>query len=451
MGSFEFATATRIIFGEGVFREAAPIASTMGKRALVVHGFTGQACGQLEKHLAEVGIESFLFEVAGEPTVETVERCVHLVKEKTCDLVISLGGGSTIDTGKAVSVLVTNPGDALAYLEVIGHGQALTIPALPFIAIPTTAGTGAEVTRNAVLGSPEHSVKVSLRSPLMLAKVALVDPELTYSLPANVTAYTGLDALTQLIEPFVSVSANPLTDALCRDGICRASRSLRNAYLNRKDIVARRDMSLASLFGGLALANARLGAVHGFAGPLGGLFPIPHGLICARLLPIVMGVNIQAIQERQTDALALQRYTEIAQLVTGSSHASALVGVKWVEDLCNDLKITPLADYSVSRDDIPALVEMAAKSSSMKGNPIPLTSSEMFEILEQGDWSVNKSRFNYDKFNLRISQKFCTSFCHYNIFLNTNITIIGDEKPWFHRVHMPWFKEKSGGIPVPFP
>jgi alcohol dehydrogenase class IV len=297
--------------------------------------------------------------------------------------VISLGGGSAIDTGKAVSVLVTNPGKVLDYLEVIGRGQALTKPALPLIAIPTTAGTGAEVTRNAVLGSLEHGVKVSLRSSLMLPKAALVDPELTYPLPPNVTAFTGLDAFTQLVEPFVSVAANPLTDALCREGISRASHSLRNAFFKGDDVLAHRDMSLASLFGGLALANAKLGAVHGFAGPLGGLFPVPHGMICARLLSIVMDVNIHALQQRQPDAPATDRYTEIARLVTGHSHATALDGVKWVEDLCGDLKITCLADYGVTIDAIPALVEMSARSSSMKGNPIQLTSLEMSEILER--------------------------------------------------------------------
>lgn len=359
------------------------IARTMGERALIVYGWKGQAYEQLEKNLAAQEIDSILFEVVSEPTVGLVEQCVHLVKEKACDLVISLGGGSTIDTGKAVSALVTNPGDVHAYLEVIGGGQAITKPALPFLAIPTTAGTGAEVTRNAVLGSPEHGVKVSLRSPLMLPKVALVDPELTYSLPASITAYTGLDALTQLIEPFVSISSNPLTDALCREGIDRASRSLRKAYLDRGDKLARRELSLASLFGGLALANAKLGAVHGFAGPLGGLFPVPHGAICARLLPIVMEMNIDALQKRLPDSIALLRYYEIARLVTGKANATAMDGVKWVEELCADLKIACLAAYGVSRESLPVVAEMAAKSSSMKGNPIALTMSEMLEVLDR--------------------------------------------------------------------
>lgn len=383
MASFEFSTATRILFGEGVFQEAAPIARTLGKRSLVVFGWKGYASEQLATSLAKREVESIFFEVNSEPTVEMVEQCVRLVKEEACDLVIGLGGGSAIDTGKAVSVLVNNQGEPTDYLEVIGGGRVISNPGLPFIAIPTTAGTGAEVTRNAVLGSPKHGVKVSLRSHFMLPKVALIDPELTYALPPDVTTYTGLDALTQLIEPYVSVSANPLTDVLCWEGIDRVRRSLQKAYLDGENNLARCDMSLASLFGGLALANAKLGAVHGFAGPLGGLFPAPHGAICARLLPFVMEMNIIALQRRLPESPALSRYSAIARLLTGNPHATAIDGVKWVETLCSDLKVPPLAVYQISREALPAVVEMAAKSSSMKGNPITLTKSEMMEVLGQ--------------------------------------------------------------------
>lgn len=211
-------------------------------------------------------------------------------------MVIGLGGGSVLDAGKAIAALVTNLGNVFDYLEVIGKGQPLVNAPLPFIAIPTTAGTGTEVTRNAVLGSPAHGVKVSLRSPMMLPSLAIVDPELTYGLPPEITASSGLDALTQLIEPFVSVKANPMTDAICREGIRHAAKSLRTVYHNGADASAREGMSLASLFGGLALANAALGAVHGFAGPLGGMLNAPHGAICAKLLPLVMEVNIKVLR-----------------------------------------------------------------------------------------------------------------------------------------------------------
>jgi alcohol dehydrogenase class IV len=235
--------------------------------------------------------------------------------------VIGLGGGSVLDAAKAIAALMTNGGHPLDYLEVVGRGQALRVPAAAMIAIPTTAGTGTEVTRNAVLGSPEHHVKVSLRSPLMLPRLALVDPELTYDLPPALTASTGLDALTQLLEPFVSHQGNPMTDALCREGLRRAAQALPRVFANGQDRAAREDMALASLFGGLALANAKLGAVHGLAAPIGGMFPAPHGAVCAALLPHVMAINVRALRDRQPDAEALRRYDQAAQLLTGNAAA----------------------------------------------------------------------------------------------------------------------------------
>jgi alcohol dehydrogenase class IV len=251
------------------------------------------------------------------------------------------------------------------------------------MAIPTTAGTGAEVTRNAVLASPEHAVKVSLRSPTLLPRVALIDPELTYSMPPATSASTGLDALTQLIEPFVSSRANPMTDGLCREGMVRAARSLRRACEQGTDVIAREDMALASLFGGLALANAGLGAAHGFAAPVGGAFDAPHGAVCAALSPHVMRVNMRALRERRPDGFSLHRYGEIAQLLTGDDAAEAADGAKWVEELCTDLRVPTLAHYGIGRDDFPLLVQRAAAASSMKANPVALTPAEMGEILER--------------------------------------------------------------------
>ena len=223
---FEFATATRIVFGPGTLNEVGKLAAEMGRRALVVTGRTPARAVPLLERLAAQGLETVTYPVSGEPTVEVVRAGVALAREAGCDLVVGFGGGSVLDAAKAISILLTSGGDPLDYLEVIGRGQPLTRPALPCIAIPTTAGTGAEVTRNAVLASPEHQVKVSLRSPLMLPRLALVDPELTLTLPPAVTASTGLDALTQVIEPYVSNRPNPLVDAACREGLRRAARSL---------------------------------------------------------------------------------------------------------------------------------------------------------------------------------------------------------------------------------
>ena len=383
MIQFEFATAARIIFGTGSLGHLESLMAGMGRRALVVLGGSGQRAEPVIQHLVFKSIAYTTFNVLGEPTTATAREGTALARREGCDFVIGIGGGSVIDAGKAIAALLTNGGDPLDYLEVIGRGQPLTKAAAPYIAIPTTAGTGAEVTRNAVLGSPEHLVKVSLRSPLMLPAVALIDPELTLTLPPPITASTGLDALTQVIEPYVSPQATPLTDGFCLDGMHRAARSLRTAYRNGDDLDAREDMALASLEGGLALANAKLGAVHGFAGVFGGMFDSPHGAVCAALLPPVMEVNLRALLERQPDSEALYRYEEIAQILTGDPDATALDGVVWVEKLVEDLLIPGLGSYGLTKADFPALIQKAGRSSSMKGNPIKLTDEELAEILEK--------------------------------------------------------------------
>ena len=284
---FEFATATRIVFGEGTAATLPELVRSFGARPLVVSGAsTGRVAWLVSALSAEV------FAVPGEPTVNLVREGARRVQESACDVIVSLGGGSAIDAGKAIAAIAANGGEPLDFLEVVGKGRAMVVPPLPFIAVPSTAGTGSEVTRNAVLGSTEHGVKASLRSPLMLPRVALVDPELSYGLPREITAATGLDALTQLIEPYVSARGNPLVDAICVEGIRRIAGALRRVYHDGADREARRDMSLASLLGGLALANAGLGVVHGFAAPLGGSWKAPHGSLCAALLPHGMAANV---------------------------------------------------------------------------------------------------------------------------------------------------------------
>lgn len=378
---FEFATATRILFGPGTVREVAPLAAGLGHRAFFVTGRSAERAAPLLALLKAQAVETTLFSVVGEPTVESVLDATQRARGAGCNVIIAMGGGSVVDTGKAVAALLTNEGEPLDYLEVIGRGKPLTRPSAPFIAIPTTAGTGSEVTRNAVLGSTEHHMKVSLRSPFMIPLLAVVDPELTCSLPPEVTAMTGLDALTQVVEPYVSGAANPITDAICREGITRAARSLRKAYQNGIDAAAREDMALASLMGGLALANAKLGAVHGLASPLGGLIPAPHGAICARLLPLVMEANVRGLKARSPDSPAMGRYVEVAGLLTGKAGADAMDCVEWMKELCVDLSIPPLSRFGLREGDIEIVVRQAQQASSMKGNPLPLTDQELGVIL----------------------------------------------------------------------
>ena len=380
---FEFATAGRIIFGEGSFEKIGGIAADLGKVALVASGLPPASTERLTKLLSDHRVTFIMFNVDSEPTVDLVRRGCELAREAGCDLVIGFGGGSAIDTGKAIAVLLTNQGDVQEYLEVIGGGKALKEKPVPVIAIPTTAGTGAEVTRNAVLESPEHQVKVSLRSQMMYPRIALVDPELTYSLPPEITAHTGLDALTQLIEPYVSVDANPITDSLCREGLSRISWSLLRAYIQGDDEIARKNMSLASLFGGLALANAKLGAVHGFAGPIGGRYHAPHGAVCARLLPAVVITNIRALDERNPESPALNRYLEIFRILTGRPGATFEQGINWIDELCEMLHVPALSRFGMIRDDFPDIIQKASEASSMKGNPIKLTVKELNNILSR--------------------------------------------------------------------
>jgi alcohol dehydrogenase class IV len=380
---FEFATATQIIFGPGTMREVAGEAAGIGKRAFVITGQSPERARSLLEQLNKHAIEYVTFSVPTEPTTTIVIEAVEQAREAKSDLVIGIGGGSTIDTGKVIAAMLTNSGNLLDYLEVVGQGKPLTTSPAPYIAIPTTAGTGAEVTRNAVIAVPEKQVKVSMRSPLMLPRLAVVDPELTHSMPPSTTASTGLDALTQLIEAYVSNKANPMTDGICREGLKRAGRSLRQAYENGSDSSAREDMALASLFSGLALANAKLGAVHGFAGPLGGMISAPHGVICARLLPFVCETNVQALNSREPSSPALARYDEVARILTGETTAQAADGVEWIQNLCKALTVPPLVQFGLKEQDFPTVVAKAQKSSSMKGNPIPLTDDELMEILEK--------------------------------------------------------------------
>jgi alcohol dehydrogenase class IV len=318
-----------------------------------------------------------VFPVAAEPTVETARAAVTAARQHGADVVAAIGGGSVIDTGKAVAMLLANGGDPLDYLEVAGAGQAITGPAAPCVAVPTTAGTGAEVTANAVLAVPSHQVKASLRSPFMLPRVALVDPLLTVSCPPAVTAASGLDALTQCLEPFVSVQATPLTDGLAREGLRRAGTGLRAAYADGEDLAARSDMAMCSLLGGIALANAKLGAVHGLAGVIGGTADVPHGLACAALLAPVIEANVRAARASPSGAGVLDRYAEAARLLTGQADASIEHGLAWIAETLTLLHVPGLAAFGLGPQQAGEIAAKALTSSSMQGNPVALSQGDL--------------------------------------------------------------------------
>ncbi len=375
---FEFATAGRIMVGAGQATELPAVLAGLGSRVLVCTGANPARHAGL---LAGLGLPALMFQVAAEPTVELARTAAQAAREHGADVVAAIGGGSVIDAGKAVAMLLGNGGDPLDYLEVVGSGREITQPSVPCVAVPTTAGTGAEVTANAVLAVPAHRVKVSLRSRLMIPRVALVDPLLTLSCPPPVTAASGLDALTQCLEPFVSVKASPLTDGLAREGLRRAGTGLRAAYANGDDLRARADMAVCSLSGGIALANAKLGAVHGLAGVIGGTADVPHGVACAALLAPVIEANVRALRSGQATADILARYAESAQLLTGDPAASIEDGLAWIRETLTLLAVPGLAAFGLGRGQAEAVAAKAMTSSSMQGNPVALSHDDLEAIL----------------------------------------------------------------------
>jgi alcohol dehydrogenase class IV len=381
-GTFEFTTAGRIMVGPGRAAELPGVLAGLGSRVLVCTGADPERHARL---LAGLGLPAVVFPVPGEPTVELARAAVAAAREHGADAVAAIGGGSVIDTGKAVAMLLGNGGDPLDYLEVVGSGRPITRPAAPCVAMPTTAGTGAEVTANAVLAVPQHRLKASLRSALMIPRVALVDPLLTLSCPPAVTAASGLDALTQCLEPFVSVRATPLTDGLAREGLRRAGAGLRAAYADGADLDARADMALCSLLGGMALANAKLGAVHGLAGVIGGTADVPHGMACAAVLVPVIEANVRALRSGpgQADHDPLGRYAEAARLLTGHPAASVEDGLAWIRVTLTLLNVPGLAAFGLGPQDADDIAAKALTSSSMQGNPVPLSHEDLKAIVLQ--------------------------------------------------------------------
>jgi alcohol dehydrogenase class IV len=378
---FEFVTAGRIVAGAGRAAELPGVLAGLGSRVLVC---TGADPARHAGLLAGLEMPAAVFAVAAEPTVETARAGVAAAREHGADVVAAIGGGSVIDTGKAVAMLLGNGGDPLDYLEVVGSGRAITRPAVPCVAVPTTAGTGAEVTANAVLAVPGHGLKASLRSPLMIPRVALVDPRLTVPCPAPVTAASGLDALTQCLEPFVSVRATPLTDALAREGLLRAAAGLHAAYADGSDLAARENMAMCALLGGMALANAKLGAVHGLAGVIGGTADVPHGFACAALLAPVIEANVRALRSRPSGHRpALDRYAEAARLLTGDPGASIDDGLAWIRQTLALLAVPGLAAFGLGPGHAGDIAAKAATSSSMQGNPVTLSHDELEEVVRQ--------------------------------------------------------------------
>ena len=382
---FDFFSTPRILFGRGAITRLGDVVRPLGGKALVV--FNGGAQPRVVELLTAAGVSQVSLRQRGEPTTQDVAQGVALAQRDHCDLVIGVGGGSAIDAAKAIAGVLANGGGVLDYMEVIGAGRPILKPALPWVAVPTTAGTGAEVTRNAVIGEPSKKFKASLRSELLLPRVALVDPELGVGVPPAVTASSGMDALCQLIESFTSTNAQPMTDALAREGIERAARSLAQVYRNGTDLDAREDMALAALLSGITLTNAGLGAVHGFAAPLGANFPVPHGTACAALLPHVMAANVAAVRALSPDHPILGRFATVGRLLAGgeigSDAAAVDTGIERVSELARELTIPRLSHYGLKERHVPDMVALAKRASSMRYNPVVLPDEILADVLRR--------------------------------------------------------------------
>jgi alcohol dehydrogenase class IV len=381
MVRFDLTLPGEIRFGAGRVSEVPGALADLGaNRVMVITGRTTSRADGIRAALNAADMSSMVFGVATEPSIERVRAAVDLALETGCDAVLGFGGGSALDVAKAVAVLARSGTDPMDHLEVIGAGRPIERPGLPCVAVPTTAGTGSEVTRNSVLSG--GGVKASLRSPLMLPKLAVVDPDLLVGVPRPTIAASGMDALSQLIEPLLSQRAHPFTDALAREGIRRSARSLRRAYQEgMEDPGVREDLAIASLFSGMCLANSGLGAVHGLAAAAGARLSAPHGAVCAAVLTAATDVNLRALRERTPNHFALQRIAEVASLLTGRPEASPEDAIAWLAELTAAMSIPGLASYGLNQDAIATVVTTAQRASSMRGNPIELSDQEVTEIV----------------------------------------------------------------------
>jgi alcohol dehydrogenase class IV len=386
--TFAFRTAPEILFGAGKSDEAPEVVARLGKRCLLVTGRQSlERSGKLsviQERFERLGITSRRFSVEGEPEVRVIDEGARLAREGRFDVVVAVGGGSVIDTAKAMAALATNDGPAMDYVEAVGAGRGIERVPLPVVAVPTTAGTGSEVTKNSVVRVPELKVKRSIRSDLIVPRVAVVDPALIATAPRAVAASSGLDTLTHLVEAYLSKGAQPMTDVLVVPGMRMAFRALTQLAESRADASTWEAMALSALWGGIALANAGLGAVHGLVAPLGGRCAVPHGAGCGCLLPATFRTNVAALRARAPDSRALARAVEVADLVLPESATdrSPERAADAFDSLREKLGVPPLGAYGVTEADLADIIA-ESRAGSMRNNPIDLTDAELDGILRQ--------------------------------------------------------------------
>jgi len=372
---FAFLTAQKIVFKREAILELENYIKDIGTNFLIVVDpffVNSPTMAKVREQMEKMGKKYIVYgEVAGEPTVEQTDEVAELAIKNGCDAVMSIGGGSNIDVGKATAALITNGTPSIDYMEYVGKGKKVTKVPVPFIAVPTTSGTGSEVTKNAVLGSKVHNFKRSMRSDMMIANLSIIDPSLVAGCPKNVTAQSGIDAMTHLIESYTTWRATPISDGLSLKGTELAGRYLRRAYDDGSDMEAREGMAAAALLGGMAFANSGLGAAHGIGMAVGIQYHVPHGEACGILLPHIMELNAPKVTERMA---------RIGEALTGKRYASdqeaANAAVKFIYELNKHLGIKPdFRHLNIPDEEIPGLAK-ASFGTSMSSNPVQLTQEE---------------------------------------------------------------------------
>jgi len=390
MGPFTFGRLPRIEFGAGCIRLLPGIAARFGRRLLLLtggHSFTATPqWAELRQALAENYCGGEIVRIQGEPSPEEVDQIVRLSREGRFNAVIGIGGGSVLDAAKAVAGLLKPGNSVMDHLEGVGPELPYRGPATPFIAVPTTAGTGSEATRNAVLSRQGHEgFKKSFRNDRLVAEDALIDPDLLASCPPALIAANGMDALTQLLEAYVSTRANPITDALALEGLRAVREGLFAWYEGGEgSAYGRERMALAALLSGICLAQTGLGAVHGLAQPLGTFFPIPHGVVCGTLVAVATRVNLEVMQEREPANPALAKYARVGRLLGAIPQASDEEArfnlVALLEDWTRLMKLPSLTALGVLEADLPRIVAQA-RGSSMQTNPVTLSDAEIERVV----------------------------------------------------------------------
>lgn len=388
--NFNVAPLPQIRFGGGRLAELPDVTRAWGCRVLLITGARAFRATPAWQTLTEALADCHLHDmvVDGEPSPQLVDAAVARFRDANIDVVVGIGGGSVLDAAKAIAGLLPFGNSVLDHLEGVGRGLPYTGPALPFIAVPTTAGTGSEATRNAVLSvQGEQGYKKSFRHDTLVPRVALVDPELLHSCPPARIAANGMDALTQLLESFVSTRASPFTDALARDALQRVARGFEAAWRggDSEDAARGREaMAYGALISGITLAQAGLGSVHGLASPLGAYFPIPHGEACGTLVAAATHANIRLLHTREPDSIALHKYAEAGRILSGQHGLSdeeaqdALVAKlhAWTEMM----DIPRLGNFGITEQDIPRIVA-DSRGNSMQTNPIVMTDDEIAQLV----------------------------------------------------------------------